>query len=271
MGWQAKMGDDKRRSLSVLLVALLWIGAGVFTLLTVLDVLSDDSSPPTSSARTTSAGPVAQDRAASTTSAPRTTPSTGSGSISAIEIPDAGPGVSAPGVLMVVIPQRGGAFDVRERVRLPDPVDTVVLSPPDVDRAGDQFQRADPVVTMVQLDVDGQPTRVPDGVIDGAFDVPVDGAITAFDLSYRLDGTSVRDSSSTTGSVLAAVAPLLDDTPYNLPVAVVVDGPVLSVGCPLLDQADRVCGEGSAERMQIARDLPFDDAVVTVEFDLPGE
>ncbi|MGI8947948.1 MAG: hypothetical protein ACR2FV_08245, partial [Ornithinimicrobium sp.] len=124
---------------------------------------------------------------------------------------------------------------------------------------------------MVQLSVDGQPIRVPDGVVDSPFDVPVEGAITEFDLSYQLDGTSVRSLPSTARRALAAVSPLLDDTPYNLPVAVVVSGPVLGVDCPLLELSERACGRGSTERMQVTPNLPFDDAVVTIQFDLPGE
>lgn len=210
--------------------------------------------------------PTASEPSASTT----TEDDTGVGFPPPADLPREGPGITQPGVLLAVSPSRGGAFDVWERVRLSDPVDNLTLSPPDVSRAGTMFGGAEAVVTMVQLDVDGELIQVPGGVVDGKLDVPVN-RITQFQLSYRLDGTSVRSLPSTARRALGAISPLLDDTPYNLPVSVVVDGPVLGVGCPLLDLSDRACALGTSQRMQVARNLPFDDAVVTVQFDLGGE
>jgi len=266
------VAQDRQRSLIVVLIAVLWIGAGIFTVFTVLEVISDDP-PPSASSSPSPAAPIeagsaqgvdAADSAPSTAAGPSATPR------AAPALPDDGPGVSSPGVLLIVTPTRGGAFDVWERVRLPDPVETVTLSPPDVAEAGSQFEAAEPVVTMVQLSVDGQPIPVPDGVVDGPFDVPVQAQITEFDLSYHLDGTSVRSLPSTDRRALAAVSPLLDDTPYNLPVSVIVHGPVLGVDCPLLDLADRACGRGTQERMEVSPYLPFDDALIAIQFDLPG-
>lgn len=272
MGWQTRVVQDPQRSLIVVLIAALWIGVGIFTVFTVFDVISDDA-PRTASSSPSAATPTEAGSAQGAGAAdPALTTAAGPGSTSrpAPALPDEGPGVSSPGVLLIVTPSRGGAFDVWERVRLPDPVDTVTLSPPDVAGAGSQFEAAEPVVTMVQLSVDGQPIPVPDGVVDGPYDVPVEAQITEFDLSYQLDGTSVRSLPSTARRALAAVSPLLDDTPYNLPVSVIVNGPVLGVDCPLLDLSDRACGRGTQERMQVSPNLPFDDAVVTIQFDLPG-
>ncbi len=271
MGWQPRVAQDPQRAVIVALIAALWIGVGIFTVFTVFDVISNDPV----SAASSSPSPDAPTEAGSTqgVGADGSAPTTGGSSTTsktAPELPDEGPGVSEPGVLLVVTPSRGGAFDVWERVRLPDPVDTVTLSPPDVAAAGSQFEGAEPVVTMVQLSVEGQPIAVADGVVDGPYDIPVEREITQFDLSYQLDGTSVRSLPSTARRALAAVSPLLDDTPYNLPVAVIVNGPVLGVDCPLLDLSDRACGRGTPERMEVSPYLPFDDALITVQFDLPG-
>ncbi len=268
-----KPAHEMHRSAAVLgvvgLVFSVWLLAT-----TVRDVEPVGASAEADPALVTSGPGGSDDTGSSTTSEQSSSTAAADGSgvgVPPADLPREGPGITQPGILLVVSPSRGGSFDVWERVRLPDPVDTVTLSPPDVTRAGTAFAGAEAVVTKVQLDVDGQPIHVPDGVVvDGTFDVPVEG-ITTFELSYELDGTSVRSLPSTARRALAAISPLLDDTPYNLPVSVVVDGPVLGVGCPLLDLSDRACAQGTSQRILVARSLPFDDAVVTVQFDLPGE
>lgn len=271
MGLQARVSNDPPRAAIIAVVAVLWIGAGSFTLFTVLGVLANDPtrddgsvlSAATATAEQAARGPLNSDLATTTLGpdpASRTVP----------ELPDEGPGVSAPGVLLVATPTEGGAFEVWEGVRLPHPVDTVTLSPPTVADAGSRFETAEPVVTGVQLRVDGQRIQVPDGVVEGKFDVPVE-QILEFELSYQLDGTSVRSLPSSNRRALAAISPLLDDTAYNLPVAVVVNGPVRGVDCPLLDPSDRACGRGTTQQMQVNRNLPFDQALVTVQFDIPAK
>lgn len=272
MGWKAGTRADKRRSLSIVLVVVLWMAAGIFTLVTVLQVINGDQPRSASSPR----GAATQADAERSTSTAKPGPTTATGAAPdsapspAGEAPEDGPGVTAPGVLLIVSPTRAGTFDVWERVRLPDPVDMVTLSPPDVAAAGSQFEKAQPVATSVQLSVEGQPMGIPDGVVDGPVEVPVE-AITEFELSYQLDGISVRSLPSTARRALAAVSPLLDNTPYNLPVAVIVNGPVLGIDCPLLEVSERSCGRGTTERMQVARNLPFKEAVVAIQFDLPAK
>ncbi len=308
------MKRDRAQQLSLLLIAVLWVVAAVFTALTIRAVLSDDepvasprpegagetttppatpsptttpatpsptTPPATPSPTTTPAAPSPTTTPA--TPSPATTPTTPSStttpatpppapgetrSVAPDGLPTDGPGISEPGVLMVIAPSTGGSFDVTEQVRLPSAINVVELAPAQLSGAGSQFDDAEPVATTVQLSTDGQPIVVPDGTVAAPVSIPVDG-ITQFELSYQLDGTTVRSVPATARRALAAISPLIQATPGDLPVAVVIVGPVLGVNCPLLTLAEQSCGVGSAPMLQVDRVLPLDDAVVTVQLDLP--
>ncbi len=245
---------------------MLWVGAAVFTALTIRAVLSDDGPVAT---------PTPQGAGTTTPKSPTTTPTTPAApapretrSVTPAGLPTDGPGISEPGVLMVIALSTGGSFNVTEQVRLPSTTNLVELAPAQLSRAGGQFDDAEPVATAVQLSTDGQPIVVPDGTVAAPLSIPVDG-ITQFELSYQVDGVTVRSLPSTARRALAAVTPLVQATPGSLPVAVVVAGPVLGVNCPLLTLAERSCGAGSAPMIQVDRVLPLDDAVVTIQLDLP--
>ncbi len=271
MGRHSKVAQDPKRSLAILLVTALWLAAGLFTVLTFLAATANDPMVPDEwSATSNSADREPRANRPTTPSAsersPDPSPAVSPGAD--VELPDSGPGITQPGILLVVSPSRGGAFDMWEQVRLPEPVDEISLTAPDVGRAGTQFEGAQPVATMVQLSADGQPIRVSDPVADGQVDVPAEG-VTQFQLSYQINGTTMRSGPSTARRALAVVSPLLAEAPSDLPVAVIFNGPVLSVNCPLLDLAERSCGQGTSERIQVGGILSFDDAVITIQFDLP--
>jgi len=267
---------DRAQQLSLLLIAVLWVVAAVFTALTIRAVLSDDepvASPrPEGTGETTTTPAAPSPSTTPTTPPPATTPATPSPgetrSVAPDGLPTDGPGISEPGVLMVIAPSTGGSFDVTEQVRLPSTTNLVELAPAELSRAGGQFDDAEPVATAVQLSTDGQPIVVPDGTVAAPVSIPVDG-ITQFELSYQVDGVTVRSLPSTARRALAAVSPLVQATPGDLPVAVVVAGQVLGVTCPLLTLAEQSCGVGSVPMIQVDRVLPLDDAVVRIQLDLP--
>lgn len=174
-----------------------------------------------------------------------------------------------PGILVVVSPTPGGAFDVTETVRLPSPTDTITLGPGPVARAGSQFGGAEPIATNVQVIANGDAVEVPEGTVTGEVALPVDG-VTAFVVSYRLDGTLVRNVPSGERRGLAAIAPLARPPEADLPVEVIVTGEtVLSVNCPLLSLSEQSCGRGSPPRLEVDESLPLEDALVTIQLDLP--
>ena len=267
------MNRPRKKWLSVLLISLLWVGAALFTAFTFRAVLSDDQAAITPTSR--AAGPTTPESStttpspeSSTTAAPSATTPGETRALTPDGLPTDGPGISAPGVLLVIAPSAGGSFDVTEQVRLPSPTKEVELAPAELSRAGDQFDDAEPVATTVQLSADGQPFVVPDGIVAAPVSIPVDG-ITQFELSYQLDGITARSLPSTARRALAAVSPLVRATPASLPVVVVVAGPVLGVNCPLLTLAEQSCGVGSAPMLHLDRMLPLEDALVTIQLDLP--
>lgn len=263
------MTRDRRKQLSILLITMLWVGAALFTVFTVRAVLSsDEAAIPPASQSAGSSTPEDPTRSGTTRTTPAEPAPSETRSVSPDGLPTDGPGISEAGVLMVISPLAGGSFDVTEQVRLTSSTSLITLAPAQLSRAGDQFDNAEPVASTVQLSTDGQPVVVPEGIVDAPVSIPVEG-LTQFKLSYQLDGIMVRSLPSTARRALAAVSPLVQVTPSNLPVVVVVAGSVLGVSCPLLTLAEQSCGVGSAPMLQVDRALPLDDAVVTIQLDLP--
>lgn len=180
-------------------------------------------------------------------------------------LPTDGPGVAEPGVLLVVSPTTDGALTVTESVRWPQVVDEARLSPPDLGDAGSHFDDVRPRATTVQADADGRLVPVPDGTV--ADPVTVSPGADLMTLSYRLEGSTVRTVPSTAGRALAAVTPLTSDL-EDLPVRLVVTGEdVSTITCPLLPDAEQVCGTGTPVRE--AGPVPAAEAMFVLQVDLP--
>jgi hypothetical protein len=182
-------------------------------------------------------------------------------------IPDSGPGIDEPGLLLVAVPDATGSFEVTERLRLAQPTATLALAPPDISRAGSIFRSADVTATDVQISAGDQPVVVPATVVQA---VTVAAAGNRFTLRYRLDGVTVRSRPSTAARAIAAIGPMSSQLPPDLPVVVIVSGPtVLAIDCPLQPLAEQSCGVGGAPRWTVAAPLRARAALTTVQFDLP--
>jgi len=153
-----------------------------------------------------------------------------------IPMPEDGPGIDEVGILMVISPASGGNVTVNELVLLPDPTQRLVLAPPDIARAGTAFEGAQPTANQVQVSASTQPVPIPNGSVTEEVTVEV-AETDAFELYYELEGAT---------------------------------GPsVLGLSCPLLPLSDMACGEGTSLAVQTNTDLPFESAVVTMQFDEP--
>jgi len=182
-------------------------------------------------------------------------------------LPDSGPGIDEPGVLLIAVPDATGGFEVTERLRLAQPTATLTVAPPDIRRAGAIFRDADVTATDVQISAGDQPVVVP-ATVTRAVTLAVAG--NQFALRYRLEGVTVRSRPSTAARALAAIGPMSSQLPAELPVVVILSGPtVLGIDCPLEPLSTQSCGVGGAPRWTLAAPLRARAALATVQFDLP--
>lgn len=277
-------GARSRRVLGAVVVAALLVAAPVVARL-VEDLPTTPSASASPSGPTSAAGAPTSPTGAGTTSATGTAAPTDPGASSTAPttstvsatgatglptaLPTSGPGIDEPGVLLVVQVRADEALDVQEIVRLADPVDSVSLTPPDLSGAGDGFAGSRPVASQVQLSSQGQPAVVPGGAVQARVRIPLGAERTTYELSYRLEGSTVRSVPSISQRALAAVRPLSSDL-GELPVVVLAPGPaVLNLSCPLLPAQRRTCAAGSAGSMGTADPLPAPDALVVLQVDLP--
>jgi hypothetical protein len=224
------------------------------------------------SAPTTASGPNSPTVSASTshrpsgTVSPKTapTPTQPNG-----KLPN-GPGTTEPGILLMASPLRDGSFDIAEIVLLTTPTSSIRLSPPQLTRAGSRFSKAKPIASQVQVSAGSQPVLVPDGRINQRTDLPLNASTKRVELRYRLSGITVRSMPSRAGRALTAIRPLVAGAPENLPVAMMVSGAsVLNIECPVLRLSERACSIGEPPNLRVKRKLPWRNAVIVVQFDLP--
>jgi len=184
-------------------------------------------------------------------------------------LPQTGPGVTEPGILLVASPESDGSFDVLELVRLGSPVTALTLRPAPVDRAGQQFASVVATATAVQVSAGDQPVVVPAATVDSTTSLPVPD-VDHFELRYRLTGVTVRSTPSTAGRALAAIGPLTGGVDDDLPVHVIASGDtVLGLNCPMLPLSQQSCGGHVPTGPSIEHEMPWHLAVTTVQFNLP--
>jgi hypothetical protein len=184
-------------------------------------------------------------------------------------LPQTGPGITLPGILLMASPASDGSFDVLERIRLVSPVSVLTLRPAPVDRAGRQFASASAAATQVQVIAGDQPVVVPGAKVGARIDLPV-AKVDHFELRYRLTDVTVQSTPSTAGRALAAIGPLTGGVDDDLPVLFIVSGStILGLNCPLLPLSQQSCGSRVAAAPSLERELPWRLAVTTVQFNLP--
>lgn len=222
---------------------------------------SDPNSPTASASNSRTPSPSAS---ATTSPKPTATPTQ-----TKAKLPK-GPGTTEPGILLMASPLRDGSFDIAEIVLLTTSTSSIRLSPPQLTRAGSRFSNAKPVASQVQVSAGSQPVLVPDGRIKQRIDLPLNAPAKRIELRYHLSGITVRSMPSRAGRALIAIRPLVAGAPEDLPVAMLVSGnTVLNIECPVLRLRDRACSMGRPPNLRVKRKLPWRNAVIVVQFDLP--
>jgi hypothetical protein len=184
-------------------------------------------------------------------------------------IPQTGPGITEPGIVLIASPTSDGSFDVLERIRLASPVSMLTLRPAPVEVAGRQFASASGAASQVQVSAGDQSVVVPGAKVDATLGLPVAQG-DQFELRYRLTDVTVRSTPSTAGRALAAIGPLTGGVDEELPVLVIVTGDaVLALSCPLLPLSEQSCGNRVQAASGVERELPWRLAVTDVQLNLP--
>ena len=171
---------------------------------------------------TVQTGPPAAEPAFSPTPRAMRSPTPTSGA--SPDAPDADlsadPGGRDPGIrLVATVDGRDRIFEVTETVRLPAPVTSLTLLPPDLRAAGGDLRSARPVATNVEVRVNGRTVR-PRPKVQRKTTVVLRRATDRFEVSYRLTGAIRLNQPSWAGRAIGAVGPLVSRVPGDLPVAV---------------------------------------------------
>jgi len=248
------------------------LAAATFVIISGLNPLPDRAA---AEAPVASAGPAETGSTTAATQSPTSAPAT-VGSVLArltgrppAALPQAGPGLTQPGILLIASPASDGSFDVLERIRLTSPVTVLTLRPAPVARAGHQFGSASAAATEIQIGAGAETVAVPGAKIDGSTNLPVP-ASDQFELRYRLTDVTVRSTPSTAGRALAVIGPLTDGGDDDLPVLFVVTGDtILGLYCPLLPLTQQSCGSRVQDEPSVERELPWRLALTSVQFNLP--
>jgi len=174
-----------------------------------------------------------------------------------------------PGLRLVATVLAGGVFEVTETVRLPAPVSTLTLAPPDLRAAGGDLRSAHPMATDVVVRVDDQSVPLPRGTVQRATTIAFHRPTDRFEIRYRLHGSVRVNRPSTAGRAVGAVAPLASRLPGDLPVAVAFRGEaVRNVSCVGLPLDQRTCFAGRRPNVRVDQNLPYRAALVLVQLDL---
>lgn len=258
------MGRVVRRALGGLLVAGLVAASFAFYTYSPYLTLTIPVGPPTT-AEPASSPTAGGRRSAAPTPTPTPTPTPSAA--------DAGrpvdPGRRDPGIRLVATVRAGAVFAVTETVRLPKPVTTLTLMPPDLQPAGGVLRSARASATNVVVRVDDRTIRLSRETVRGKRTVNLGRATDRLKVSYRLHGTIRVNRRSSAGRAIGAVGPLVGRVPVGLPVAISLPGRAVSnVSCVCLPAEQRNCFAGDQPKVRVARHLPHSLALVVVQLDL---
>ena len=181
-----------------------------------------------------------------------------------------GPGTTEPGILLMATPLHDGSFDVAEIVLLHTPTSSIWIGPSKLALAGRAFAKAKPVASQIQVSAGDQPVLVPGGRVNQRTNLALAVPAKRIELRYNLRGITVRSIPSRAGRALAAISPLVEGVPKTLPVALRISGStVINIGCPVLRLREQACSAGRPPSLRVNRKLPWRNAVIVVQFDLP--
>lgn len=255
------MGRLLRRALGGLLVAGLIAASFAFYTYSPYLTLTIPVGPPTTAEPAPSSSTGGRMSAAPTPT-PTPTPSAA----------DAGrpvdPGRRDPGIRLVATVRAGPVFAVTETVRLPKPVTTLTLMPPDLRSAGN-LRSARAEVTRLVVRAGGRTVKVPRRTVNRKMVVALGRPTDRIVVSYRLAGTIRRSRPSSADRALGGVQPLVSRVPGDLPVAILTPGQaVRNVSCVLPPDPPMPCFAGHRPKVRVAQPLPHRDALVLVQLDL---
>lgn len=177
-------------------------------------------------------------------------------------------GQTKPGVNLTVVPHRDGSFDITENVLLPRATDLLQLQLP---ASGEQLpgmmSPTRPRVTNLKVSADDQSVPLQATTLPGADLIPLTVAASRLRLTYRLSGSAVFASPSTTTRAGAAIRPLTANADGSLPTDITVTTGLLNAVCPLLSEPR--CAVGDPPRLGILPGIPAARALVVLQLDLP--
>ncbi len=254
------MGRVLRRALGGLLICGLLVSALAYYTYSPYLMLTVRTGPPTTAERVSSPTPKAK---GAPTRTPTPVPET-----SDVDLPP-GPGGREAGIGLVATVGPEQVFDVTETVRLPAPVTSLSLAPPDLRAVGGDLRSAHPYATDVVIRVNDRTVRPPGGTVRRATTVTVRRATDRFEVSYRLREAVRVSRPSWAGRAIGAVGPLVSQVTDDLPVAESVRGQAVSnVNCVRLPADQQTCFGGERPNVRVNQDLAYRDALVQVQLDL---
>ncbi len=181
-----------------------------------------------------------------------------------------GPGTTETGIYLAARLSASGAFAVSETILLDQPITVVILRPPPIRLAGTDFAPRRPIAKNVSLTTGSHSVVLPTSDVSEATRVALPRPTRRLELRYQLTGVTVRSNPSAAGRALAALGPVSAGYPAQLPVAMrVTGGHVRNLQCPRLPPSDQSCAAGEPGRLRLARPLPWHEAIIVIQLDLP--
>ena len=210
--------------------------AAIAVLVPWSDLDPNRSTPAPSTATGESGAQAAQPSAAP---APRPAP--------AGSLPATGPGIDAPGTMMLVRVTQNGTLNVVEQAVLgPRGLSELSLRLPSMASLGGQVAQLSPTVHDLRVSVNGTPVAATPTAVGPGWAVAAAGGQPArtVQLSYQIEDAIVRPQTSSSGRALGVSLPLLGQAlrEQGLPLVVRAEG-VGGATCPSAPPAKMLCGE----------------------------
>ena len=189
-------------------------------------------------------------------------------------LPQRGPGVTEPGILLVARPNPDGTLDVGEWVLLPAATTSIGLTPPEIASVRTTFLGLAPYASALRVRSEGRPVPLADDLVDlvdGPTTLPLPASTRSYELRYLLHDAAVASRPTSAGRALAAYAPLSSAVPDDLPVVLAAYGSaVRKLLCPWSADPGARCDVGTPPLRRVDGAVPRQDAVVVMKYDLGG-